>query len=64
MLHARFAGKKTIKLPAATNVIDVFNKKLIGRNVKQFEFKAPLHSTFLFYYGNDAEELLKKLQKK
>lgn len=62
-LHARFGGRKTVKLPRKTDVIDVFNKKIIARNTDTFTFDAPLHSSWLFYYGDDAEVLLKKLQK-
>lgn len=62
MLHARFAGKKVIDLPVRTDVLDVYNKRIAGRNVKRFVFNAPLHSTHLFYFGKDAEKLLKKLK--
>jgi len=62
-LHARFAGKKTVTLPCKTTVLDVFNKKIVARDSAQFSFDAPLHSSWLFYYGNDADILLKKLQK-
>ncbi len=61
-LHARFPGKKTIRLPKKTNVIDVMNRKLIAKNVDSFTFDAPIHSSWIFYYGDDAEELLKKLR--
>ena len=60
-LHARFAGKKAIRLPRKTDVLDIINKKIIARNVDRFEFDSPLHATWFFYYGNDADELLKKL---
>lgn len=62
-LHARFAGKKTIRLPYKTTVLDVFNKRIAAKNTDTFSFDAPLHSSWLFYYGNDAEALLKNLQK-
>lgn len=62
-LHARFPGKKTIRLPKKTDVLDVMNRKLIAKNVNMFTFEAPLHSSWIFYYGNDAEDLLKKLNK-
>ncbi len=61
-LHARFPGRKTIRLPRRTTVLDVFAKRIIARNVESFTFAAPLHSTFLFYCADDAEELLKKLK--
>ena len=62
-LHARFPGRKTVRLPKKTNVLDVMNRKLIAKNVNTFTFEAPLHSSWIFYYGNDAEDLLKKLNK-
>ena len=61
-LHARFAGKKTVTLPEKTTVLDVFNRKIVGRDIDRFEFDAPIHSSWLFYYGDDADELLKKLE--
>ena len=62
MLHARFGGKKEIQLPTRTTVLDIYNRKIIGKNINKFSFEAPLHSTFMFYLGEDAEILLKKLQ--
>ncbi len=62
-LHARFPGKKEIRLPRKTTVVDVFNRKIVARNTDRFTFDAPLHSSWLFYYGDDAEALLKKLKK-
>ena len=59
--HARNAGKKTIRLPCKTTVIDVFNRALVAKDVDTFTFEAPLHSTRLFYFADDAEELLRNL---
>ena len=63
MIHARFPGQKTVKLPRKCNVIDLFEKKLVAKGTDTFTFTANLHDTHLFYYGDDAEELLKKLEK-
>ena len=63
-LHAREAGVKTVKLPNKVDVVDIFNRKVVARNVDEFTFKAPLHSSWLFYYGKDADKLLKKLKEK
>ena len=57
MLHARFAGRKTVKLPKRTTVLDVFNRRIVARNAKEFSFDASLHSSWLFYFDNDAENL-------
>jgi hypothetical protein len=54
-LHARFAGKKTVRLPRRTSVYDVFNGRLVATDVDEFSFDAPLHSSWLFYCADDAE---------
>ena len=56
-LHARFEGKKTIRLPRRTDVYDVFGGRMIARGVDSFSFDAPLHSSWLFYFADDAETL-------
>ena len=56
--HARNAGKKTIRLPRKTTVVDVFNQKVVARDVDSFTFDAPLHSSWLFCFADDAESLL------
>lgn len=53
-LHARRAGTKTVKLPRKTDVYDVFNRRLVARQVDAFSFEAPIHSTWLFYCADDA----------
>ena len=60
-LHARFPGEKTIRLPRKTDVLDVFARRIVARQSSTFTFDAPLHSSHLFYYGNDAEKVLAKL---
>lgn len=57
-LHARFPGVKTVRLPRKATVVDVYNQRIVARDVKDFSFTAVLHSTYLFYYGEDAEKLL------
>jgi hypothetical protein len=59
--HARNAGQKTIRLPRKTTVIDVFNREVVAKGVDEFSFDAPLHSSWLFYFADDAEELLRGL---
>ena len=59
-MHVRRAGTKTIRLPRKTTVVDVFARERVAKDVEMFTFEAPLHSSWLFYYGDDAEELLKK----
>lgn len=47
-LHARTQGRKTITLPCAADVEDVFGGKTVARGVRTFSFDAPLHSSWLF----------------
>ena len=63
MLHARFAGKKTVILPRKTTVLDVFNRRIVAKDVDAFSFDAALHSSWLFYFGDDAEELATELNR-
>lgn len=60
-LHVRFPGQKVIKLKGRHDVLDVFNRRIIARDVEEFSFEAPLHSSWLFYAGNDVDELLARL---
>ena len=49
-LHARASGRKRVRLPRkAASVVDVFGKRVVARDVDEFEFYAPLHSSHLFY---------------
>ena len=59
--HARYPGRKTIRLPRKTTVLDVFARRIVARDVDEFSFDAKLHSSHLFYYGNDAADLLARL---
>ena len=60
-LHARFPGVKTVKLPGKADVIDVYHGRKIASGVESFTFDAPLHSSWLFYFGPDGNDLLKKI---
>ena len=57
-LHARFAGRKTVRLPRKTSVYSVFDDKLVAQDAETFSFDAPLHSSHLFYFGDDAASLV------
>ena len=61
-LHARYAGTKTVRLPRRTTVLDVFGRRIVARNVDKFNFDAKLHTTYLFYLSDAADELLAKLK--
>jgi len=53
-LHARYPGRKTIRLPRRSTVVDVFGERIVARDVTEFSFSAELHSSWLFYYGDEA----------
>ena len=59
-LHARFAGRKTVRLPRRTSVYDVFGGKVVAKDVEEFSFDAPLHSSWLFYCDDDAYSVSSK----
>lgn len=63
-MHTRFKGKKVIKLPRKTTVLDVINRRIVAENVSEFTFDARLFSSWIFYYGDDARELLNNLKQK
>ena len=50
-----------MKLPKRATVLDVFNRRIVARNAKEFSFDASLHSSWLFYFDNDAENLAASL---
>jgi hypothetical protein len=61
-LHARSPGRKTVRLPRKATVVDVFGRRIAARNSDVFSFEAGLHSSHLFYFGPDADALLKHLE--
>lgn len=63
-IHTRDAGRKRIRLPRKATVVDVFNHRLVAEGVDAFEFDAPLHATYLFYYGDEADAFMDKLVRK
>ena len=62
-LHARFAGVKTIVLSRKATVLDVFNRRIVAKDVDTFSFEAPLHSSWLFYCADDAETFAAELSR-
>ena len=61
-MHLATDGKKQIKLPKKMDVYDMFEKRLIGRDIDTFEVSAPKHSTVMYFMG-DYDELSKLLKK-
>ena len=62
VLHARSPGRKNVRLPRKATVVDVFGRRIVARDSDAFSFEAGLHSSHLFYFGPDAEILLKQLE--
>ena len=63
-MHVRSSGVKTVKLPRKASLVDVFARRIIAQDTDTFTFDAPLHSSWLFYYGDDAEILADRLSGK
>ena len=57
-LHARFPGRKTIRLPRKATVLDVFNRRIVAQDTDSFSFDAPLHSSWLFYMSDNGQDSL------
>ena len=55
-LHARFPGRKSVRLPRRASVLDVFGRRIVAHDADAFSFDAPLHSTSLFYLFDAAQE--------
>jgi len=51
-IHTKSGGSKTVRLPHKCDVYDIFNKKLVGRNINQFTLKSDAGKTHLFFTGN------------
>ena len=50
-LHARYPGRKTVKLPKkVAKVYDVFNKRVVATDTDTFAFDSKLHETHLFEF--------------
>lgn len=61
-LHARFPGRKIIRFPRKTDVYDIFHTRKIASDTDEVVLEAPLHSSWLLYWGADGEKLLKELK--
>ena len=62
VIHARYPGRKWIRLPRKADILDVFEGKFIARNVDQFSCDMKLHETKYFYYGSDPAGLLIRIR--
>jgi hypothetical protein len=50
-VHTREAGTKRIRLPRATDVVDLFSGEVVVRGVREFTFDAPAGVTRIYYLG-------------
>jgi len=55
LLHTATAGDKTITLPRAGDVVDVYTGALVAKAVTQFTLHEAAETTRLFYVGDAAE---------
>ena len=63
MVHRKTTAPCRINFPGRINtVVDIYNKKIVAKNVNSFVVDDKENTTSLFYYGDDAEVLLKKLK--
>ncbi len=51
-IHAVCSGRKDVRLPTSGDVYDMFNNRLIGRNLKEFSVTMDKNETALFYVGD------------
>lgn len=62
-LHTASPAKKTVKLPAAAEVVfDVYEQRILARNASDFNVELPARYTGLYYFG--PEKYLQLLQLK
>lgn len=63
LLHARRPGRKVVRLPRQADVVDVFARRIVARGVREYAYESALHETHLLYYGPNADDFLRCLQK-
>lgn len=64
MVHRKTTAPCRINFPGRINtVVDIYNRKIVAKNINSFVVDDKKNTTSLFYYGDDAEDLLKKLKK-
>ena len=52
-MHSRSAGQKTVWFPEAVDVWDVFENKMVARNVESYSFTMPALETRVFLTGKN-----------
>ncbi len=64
-IHVSQSGKKTISLPGKCDIYDIFEHKLIGNMIDQFDVDAEKGKTLLYFTGNSkqAKELFEENRK-
>ncbi|HPP30516.1 MAG TPA: hypothetical protein PLE69_06315 [bacterium] len=51
-IHTTSKGEKQIKLPQKMDVYDLFENRLVGRNINKFTVSLPEYATVLYFTGN------------
>lgn len=51
-IHTTTEGKRQIRLPGRMDVYDLFENRLIGRNIDRFDISLPKYATALYFTGN------------
>ncbi len=57
MTHTTSSGKKTIRMKRRCDVVDVYEGKVLFKNVKSFTIDVPKEETRLFFMGDSAKFL-------
>ncbi|MDD5599462.1 MAG: hypothetical protein PHV82_16055 [Victivallaceae bacterium] len=60
-IHTKVAGTRNFKLPAKSDVYDLFGKRLIAQKVTSFSDAIPAYTTKLYFIGN-YEDLQAKMK--
>lgn len=54
-IHTKTADRKTVRLPGKRDIYDIFENKLVGRQIDQFELDAPAGKTKLYFTGDEKD---------
>lgn len=52
MIHASTSGRKIIKLKEKTDVIEIFQQKILGKNLKEIRLDLRKGRTAVFFTGS------------
>ena len=55
MVHASSDGRKTLRLPHPSDVVELYDRKILGRGLQSFDIDMKTGDTRLYYYGTLSE---------